>query len=104
MTSSGAGAKSPKPGRLGKRIGKWGKNESKIMWECYIRSITTLRTDYIKRMHQHGLTCKSCNCGSVETNPTSENNKLLASAAFLVAEMLGVKTRPRSGKCANEPY
>ena len=43
-------------------------------------------------MHQHGLTCKQCNCGSVETNPTSENNKLLASAAFLVAEMLGVKT------------
>ena len=40
----------------------------------------------------------------METNSTSENNKLLASAAFLVAEMLGVKTRPRSGKCANEPY
>ena len=74
------------------------------MWECYIRSITTLPTDYIKRMHQHGLTCKQCNCGSVETNSTSENNKLLASAAFLVDEMLGVKTRPRSGKCANEPY
>ena len=40
----------------------------------------------------------------METNSTSENNKLLASAAFLVDEMLGVKTRPRSGKCANEPY
>ena len=40
----------------------------------------------------------------MEANSTSENNKLLASAALLVAEMLGVKTRPRSGKCANEPY
>ena len=74
------------------------------MWEYYIRSITTLGTDYKKGMHQHDLTCKQCNCGSVETNSTSENNKLLASAAFLVAEMPGVKTRPRSGKCANEPY
>ena len=58
MTSSGAGAKSPKSGRLGKRIAKWGKNESKIMWEYYIRSITTLGTDYKKGMHQHDLTCK----------------------------------------------
>ena len=41
---------------------------------------------------------------SVETNSSSENNKLLASAAFLVAEMLGVKTRPRSGKSVGELY
>ena len=41
---------------------------------------------------------------SVETNSTSENNKLLASFAYLVAEMLGVKTRPRSGKSGKEPY
>ena len=41
---------------------------------------------------------------SVETNSESENNKLLASAAFLVAEMLGVKTRPKSGKSGKEPY
>ena len=33
-----------------------------------------------------------------------EKNKLLASAAFLVAEMLGVKTRPKSGKSGKEPY
>ena len=41
---------------------------------------------------------------SVEKNYTSENNKLLASVAYLVAEMLGVKTRPRSGKSGKEPY
>ena len=41
---------------------------------------------------------------SVETNSTSENNKLLASAACLVVEMLGDKTRPRSGKSGKEPY
>ena len=41
---------------------------------------------------------------SVEKNSTSENNKLLASVAYLVAEMLGVKTRPRSGKSGKEPY
>ena len=41
---------------------------------------------------------------SVETNSTSENNKLLASVAYLVAEMLGVKTKPRSGKSGKEPY
>ena len=41
---------------------------------------------------------------SVEKNSESENNKLLASAAFLVAEMLGVKTRPKSGKSGKEPY
>ena len=40
----------------------------------------------------------------METNSESENNKLLASAAFLVAEMLGVKTRPKSGKSGKEPY
>ena len=34
----------------------------------------------------------------------SESEKLLASAAFLVAEMLGVKTRPKSGKSGKEPY
>ena len=34
------------------------QKRNKILWECYIRSITTLRTNYIKRMHQHGLTCK----------------------------------------------
>ena len=54
----GAGAKSPKSSRLGKRIAKWSKNENKILWECYIRSTTTFRTDYTKRMHQHGLACK----------------------------------------------
>ena len=37
-------------------------------------------------------------------NSESENNKLLASAAFLVAEMLGVKTRPKSGKSGKEAY
>ena len=65
VTTSGAGTKSPKSGHLGKRIAKWSKNENKILWECYIRSITTLRTDYVKRMHQHGLACKQCNyqCG-----------------------------------------
>ena len=41
---------------------------------------------------------------SVEKNSESENNKLLASAAFLVAEMLEVKTRPKSGKSGKEPY
>ena len=41
---------------------------------------------------------------SVETNSTSENNKFLASFAYLVAEMLGVKNRPRSGKSGKEPY
>ena len=40
----------------------------------------------------------------METNSESENNKLLASAAFLVAEMLGVKTRLKSGKSGKEPY
>ena len=40
----------------------------------------------------------------METNSTSENNKLLASVAYLVAEMLGVKTRPRSGKSGKELY
>ena len=58
VTTSGTGTKSPKSGHLGKRIAKWSKNEKKILWECYIRSITTLRTDYVKRMHQHGLACK----------------------------------------------
>ena len=43
---------------------------------------------------------------SVETNSTNStnSNKLLASAAFLVAEMLVVKTRPRSGKSGDELY
>ena len=43
---------------------------------------------------------------SVETNSTNSTNssKLLASAAFLVAEMLVVKTRPRSGKSGDELY
>ena len=43
---------------------------------------------------------------SVETNYTNStnSNKLLASAAFLVAEMLVVKTRARSGKSGDELY
>ena len=43
---------------------------------------------------------------SVETNSTNStnSNKLLASAAFLVAEMLVVKTRPRIGKSGDELY
>ena len=43
---------------------------------------------------------------SVETNSTNStnSNKLLASAAFLVAEMLVVQTRPRSGKSGDELY
>ena len=35
---------------------------------------------------------------NVETNSESEDNKLLGSAAFLVAEMLGVKTGEKSRK------
>ena len=43
---------------------------------------------------------------SVETNSTNStnSNKLLASAAFPVAVMLVVKTRPRSGKSGDELY
>ena len=41
---------------------------------------------------------------NVKTNSQSEDNKLLASAAFLVAEMLGVKTRQKSEKSRKEPY
>ena len=43
---------------------------------------------------------------SVETNSTNStnSNKLLASAAFLVVEMLVVKTRPRIGKSGDELY
>ena len=39
---------------------------------------------------------------SVETNSESENNKLLTSAAFLVAEMQGVKTRQKSDKSGKD--
>ena len=41
---------------------------------------------------------------NVETNSESEDNKLLGSAAFLVAEMLGVKTREKSKKSVKETY
>ena len=41
---------------------------------------------------------------SVETSSESEDNKFLASATFLAAEMLGVKTRQKSGKSRKEPY
>ena len=40
---------------------------------------------------------------SVETSSESED-KFLASATFLAAEMLGVKTRQKSGKNRKEPY
>ena len=40
----------------------------------------------------------------METNSESEDNKLLASAAFLVAEMVGVKTRQKNEKSRKEPY
>ena len=46
----------------------------------------------------------NCVFTSVETNSESENNKLLTSASFLVVEMLGVKTRQKSGKSGKEPY
>ena len=41
---------------------------------------------------------------NIETNSESEDNKLLGSAAFLVAEMLGVKTREKSKKSIKETY
>ena len=40
----------------------------------------------------------------MKTNSDSEDNKLLASAAFIVAEMLGVKTRQKRDKSRKEPY
>ena len=53
VTSSGAGAsKSPKTSHLGKIKSKWSHKEIKILWECYIRSITPLPTGYIKKMYQ----------------------------------------------------
>ena len=39
----------------------------------------------------------------MKRNSESEDNKLLASAAFLVAEILGVKTRQKSEKSRKEP-
>ena len=39
---------------------------------------------------------------NVKTNSESEGNKLLASAAFLVAEILGVKARQKSEKIRKE--
>ena len=41
---------------------------------------------------------------NVETNSESEDNKLLASAAFLVSEMVGVKTKQKNEKSRKEPY
>ena len=41
---------------------------------------------------------------NVKTNSDSEDNKLLASAAFVVAEMLVVKIRQKSDKNREEPY
>ena len=41
---------------------------------------------------------------SVETSSESEDNKFVASTTFLVAEMLGVKTRQKSGKSRKKPY
>ena len=53
VTTSGDGAsKSPKSSRLGRRKSKWSHSENKILWKCYIKSITPLSTSYMKRMHQ----------------------------------------------------
>ena len=46
----------------------------------------------------------NCVTANVKTNFQSEDNELLARAAFLVAEMLGVKTRPKSEKSRKQPY
>ena len=53
VTTYGAGVlKSPKSSCSGNRKSKWSHNENKILPECYIRSITQLLRDYIKRTHQ----------------------------------------------------
>ena len=41
---------------------------------------------------------------NVKTKSESEDNKLLAGAAFLVAEMVGVETRQKSEKSRYKPY
>ena len=41
---------------------------------------------------------------NVETNSESEDNKLLGSAAFLVTEMLGVKTGEKTEKSRKVTY
>ena len=40
----------------------------------------------------------------MKTNTESQDNKLLASAAFLVAKMLGVKARQKREKSRKEWY